>query len=141
MRFTLSTTALPMACRRLSKAAVAIIAETVNDKDLLYNLDLILSEAWSNVVRHAYKDQPPGPFEISLIITPFESVRLEVADWGRGFPSLPLNIKNAQPDAEGGRGLFIMSKLSNDFAVTRQGQKNIVQVTISVRKELWKPIE
>ena len=139
--FTLRTTARPGASRKLAKAAVSILAETISDKDVLYNFDLALSEACANVVRHAYKDMEPGDLEIVIKVNRPQDVTLEVADWGKGFPVSPLDVKNARPEAEGGRGLFIMSELADAFDVRREDGKNIVALTINIGERQWIPYE
>jgi anti-sigma regulatory factor (Ser/Thr protein kinase) len=125
----------------MSKAAVCLLAESITDREILYNIDLIMSEAWANVVRHAYQDREPGLFEITVTMHPGQDVEVDMADWGCGFATWPVDIKNATPEAEGGRGLYIMSQLSDEFTVKRTGKKNILHVKILVREDLWKPIE
>lgn len=72
---------------------------------------LIFSELIGNAVRHA-----PGPLSVSLEQRD-GSLLLHVIDKGPGFayrPSLPPNIW-----AEGGRGLFLISKLARKVEVER----------------------
>lgn len=137
--FTLRTTAQPGTSRKLAKAAVTILAETISDKDVLYNFDLALSEACANVVRHAYKGREPGDLEITLSIDRPGSITLEVADWGSGLHVKPHDVQNAQPEAEGGRGLFIMSELADTFDVRKDNGKNVVAITINIGESQWIP--
>jgi len=54
--------------------------------DLVEDLRLAVTEACTNVVRHAYPPEQPGPVEIS--IAPSEDqVSVVVADFGRGIGS------------------------------------------------------
>ena len=62
-----------------------------------------------------------------------------MVDWGCGFADLPVNVANATPDAEGGRGLYIMSELADVFTVRREEDKNIVYLKIIVQESLWTP--
>lgn len=73
-------------------------------------LRLALVEAYSNVVRHAHKDQPNLPVLIRLEVKERDIV-LEIWDHGRGFDLstyLPPNPKDKQ---ESGYGWLIMNKL------------------------------
>jgi anti-sigma regulatory factor (Ser/Thr protein kinase) len=52
--------------------------------ELIEDLRLAVTEACTNVVRHAYPDGAPGAVEIS-VEPEFEEVRVIVADYGRGI--------------------------------------------------------
>src|SRR3954464_10872849 len=54
--------------------------------DLVEDLRLAVTEACTNVVRHAYTTDVPGPVEISSVRTD-EQVSVVVADHGRGIGS------------------------------------------------------
>ncbi|MBV8282740.1 MAG: SpoIIE family protein phosphatase [Candidatus Eremiobacteraeota bacterium] len=74
--------------------------------------ELIWSELVGNVVRHA-----PGAVEVFLDPTCEDPV-LHVVDRGSGFSHnrrLPLDTMS-----EGGRGLFIVSRVARDFSVSRE---------------------
>ena len=141
IKFHLLTKALPTPSRQLSKAAVHIVSESILDKDKIFNIDLALSEACANVVRHAYKDREPGDLEILVTLHYKDCIEIEVADWGSGFDSWPVNVQNAAPHAEGGRGLFIMSELADIFDIRKECEKNIIYMKIKVEERLWTPSE
>ncbi len=140
-KFSLRTKATPYSSRKLGKAAMGIISDAITDHDQLFNFDLALSEACANVVRHAYKDMDPRDIEIVVTIRRDECIELDISDWGRGFPSWPVDVKNAEPHAEGGRGLFIMSELADSFTIDTTNGKHTVHIKKCIRKELWKPSE
>ena len=52
--------------------------------ELIEDLRLAVTEACTNVVRHAYPDGAPGAVEISVEPEP-DQVRIVVADYGRGI--------------------------------------------------------
>lgn len=87
---------------------------------------VIFSELIGNAVRHA-----PGPLSISLEIRGDEAV-LHVIDKGPGFrykPALPESLWS-----EGGRGLYLVSRLARDVQVERlPGLGSHVVVTLPVR--------
>ncbi len=140
-RYTLRTKALREASRMLSKAALSIITDCIADRDLVYNFSLILSEACANVVRHAYIGLEPGDIEIVIAMGTGEFVELEINDTGRGFPDGPVHVANALPEAEGGRGLYIMSELADEFDIRRRGDTTVVRLKKHIEKHLWKPLE
>ena len=54
--------------------------------DLVEDLRLAVTEACTNVVRHAYPPEQPGPVEISIVPSE-DQVSVVVADFGRGIGS------------------------------------------------------
>lgn len=138
----LKTQASPTASRRLAKAVVSILSDAILDRELLYNIDLSLSEACANVVRHAYAQEPFTPeqlVQVDITLTEGRTIEIEVSDWGCGFPEWPVDIRNASPEAEGGRGLFIMSELADEFELKREGDRNSVYLKMRVEESLWTP--
>jgi anti-sigma regulatory factor (Ser/Thr protein kinase) len=85
---------------------------------------ILFTELVANVVRHA-----AGRIQISVRADRHGSVMLEVEDSGAPFafaPSLP------SITSEGGRGLYIISKLSADVSLSRNGDGNAVRVKLPV---------
>jgi len=85
-------------------------------------LRLALVEAYSNVVRHAHKNQPYLPVLIRLEIKE-EDITLEIWDCGEGY-----NVSNYMPPSptdkqEGGYGWLIMNRLMDkvDYQVQING--------------------
>ena len=74
--------------------------------ELVEDLRLAVTEACTNVVRHAYPPELPGPVEVT--IRPLdEHVRVVVADYGRGIGS--------SADTTGpGLGLPLISAIAED---------------------------
>jgi anti-sigma regulatory factor (Ser/Thr protein kinase) len=138
--FMLRTQASPTASRRLAKAVISILSDAIADRELLYNIDLSLSEACANVVRHAYAQEPYTPdqlLQIELTLHEGKTIEIEVSDWGCGFPEWPVDIRNASPEAEGGRGLFIMSELADEFELRRSGDRNSVYLKMRIEANRW----
>lgn len=137
-KYTLQTTAHPGASRRLARAAITILADCFEGEDLLHDLDLALTEACANVVRHAYKDCDLGDLQIRLSISPGRTIELEIADWGPGFEAQVAEVSNADPEAHGGRGLFIISRLADEFQVKKRGNKTIVWMKKHIASDKWR---
>ncbi|NMG10943.1 anti-sigma regulatory factor [Brasilonema sp. UFV-L1] len=73
-------------------------------------LRLVLVEAYSNVVRHAHKDQPLLPVLIRLELKE-QDIALEVWDYGKGFDLADYSPPNPSDQQEGGYGWLIMHRL------------------------------
>jgi serine/threonine-protein kinase RsbW len=79
------------------------------DEELVDDLRLAVTEACTNVVRHAYPDDEPGP--IDLTITPArDALRVVVADRGRGL--------GPSPDTKGpGLGLPLIAAIVDSLEI------------------------
>jgi serine/threonine-protein kinase RsbW len=73
-------------------------------------LRLALVEAYSNVVRHAHRDQPNLPVLIRLEVKERDII-LEIWDHGRGFDLSTYLPPNPEDKQESGYGWLIMNKL------------------------------
>jgi anti-sigma regulatory factor (Ser/Thr protein kinase) len=79
--------------------------------DAIERAKLVLGELVGNVARHA-----PGALQVVVDMTTASPV-LHVVDEGIGFerlPELPHDVLS-----EGGRGLFIVSELTQEFTISR----------------------
>jgi serine/threonine-protein kinase RsbW len=130
------TVSHPGDSRRLAKDVVDYLAGFVADGDVLHDLDIILTEACANVCRHAYGGEP-GPLEVRLDVKPGAWIELEIVDWGKGFGT-DVRFENPGPDAEGGRGLFIMRMLASQCQVRRRDGENVVFIHKDIGAPRWK---
>jgi serine/threonine-protein kinase RsbW len=73
-------------------------------------LRLALVEAYSNVVRHAHKDQPNLPVLIRLELKE-RDIALEIWDHGKGFDLSTYLPPNPEDKQESGYGWLIMNRL------------------------------
>jgi serine/threonine-protein kinase RsbW len=79
--------------------------------DLVADMRLAITEACTNVVRHAYHDGETGPIDV-LIRPGKDRLELIVSDRGRGI--------GPSPDAEGpGLGLPLIAALSDTLDIQR----------------------
>ena len=78
---------------------------------VIEDMRLAVTEACTNVVRHAYADGEPGPVEI-LIRPEGDDLLVVVSDHGRGL--------GPRPDSTGpGLGLPLIAALSHSFEIER----------------------
>jgi len=111
IRRCFKTNSSPRESRMLAKQAVEYLSTLIADGEALHDIDIMLTEACANVVRHAYGGKS-GKLEVRLFVSPGEWVEIQVVDWGSGFQD-GVRFENPGPDSEGGRGMFIISMLSN----------------------------
>jgi sigma-B regulation protein RsbU (phosphoserine phosphatase) len=136
--YRMRTTATAPAARRLSRAILALAADHVNGETVLYDLDLALSEACANVVEHAYPSGGPGDLEVVLRVVRGERVEVEVRDFGPGFSLDMAALEAPRPDAESGRGVYIISRLMDEITVRKDNGANVVAFCKRIGAESWK---
>jgi serine/threonine-protein kinase RsbW len=103
-------------------------------KDLLGNvgapaeassdIQIALSEACSNAVRHAH-----GSSEYTVSMAMDRSgCEVEVVDNGRWLADTPDTPEHVEPEAESGRGLYLMEALVDDFEFIREADETTVRL-------------
>lgn len=133
----------PGACRPAMQEIRAALARHLRDPQLLADLDLAITEAVANVVRHAYPQSGgEGPMRVLLRFHPGHSVELEFADQGRGLPAevarrLHPGAAVPEPGAEGGRGLFILQSLADELDVGVRDGWNVISFRKNVEQGAW----
>lgn len=111
---------------------VASHAENVGltEKDIS-EIRLAVDEAFTNIIKHAYKNTTSKPVKIEL---GFDSSKLwiSIMDEGEGFkpedykaPDILKRIKNKQ---RGGMGVFLIQKLMDQVQYNRKGQMNEIRM-------------
>jgi serine/threonine-protein kinase RsbW len=73
-------------------------------------LRLVLVEAYSNVVRHAHREQPNLPVLIRLELKD-RDLHLEIWDYGRGYDLSTYLPPTPEAHQEGGYGWLILNRL------------------------------
>ena len=99
------------------------------------DVELAVTEACANAVRHAYGDDVCGDVEVSLHARA-DRLELMVADTGAGI-ELPLPDPPPAPSAEGGMGLPLIRAVVDDLAIENGagGRGTIVQMTMRSGRE------
>ena len=82
------------------------------DKDAVFAIELAVGEAVTNIIRHAYNNQPGHEIRLSLTIddTKFS---LRILDFGRKFDPTNQPPPNMDDPREGGYGIYLMKKVMN----------------------------
>jgi len=96
-----------------------------NSKDI-YSIQLAADEAASNVIEHAYEDQPDGNFEISCEFR-IDRLVITLLDHGKAFDPSQVEEPDLKADLMdrkiGGLGIYLMHKLMDDvrYESTQKG--------------------
>ena len=103
------------------------ISDFVRDKgrrlglpdDVLFDIDLAVEEASTNIVHHAYAPGQEGDIQVRIVAVDGD-IRITLTDWGQPFEAdaaylavdVPVEVR-----AEGGMGVLLIHKLMDE--VTR----------------------
>ena len=99
-----------------------------NRRELAYHLNLVLTEALANAIRHANAGDPDKDVRI-LITASDQDLTIEVFDQGQGFDiEATAKLKSRLKD-EGGRGIQLIFKLMDEVEYLRKGASNILKMT------------
>ena len=103
----------------LARLALSGLADIVAlPEELLADLNLALTEAVSNSVRHAYADGG-GFVSIAYVLSP-DALAVEVEDDGKGFdPERPPALEGEEL-TEGGLGIAIIRTIVDEFELRSQ---------------------
>ncbi|MGB3403060.1 MAG: anti-sigma regulatory factor [Microcoleaceae cyanobacterium] len=84
---------------------------------------LVLAEAYSNVIRHAHKDQPHLPVIIRMELKQGDFY-LEIWDHGKGYETDNYDPPNPEDKQENGYGWLIMNRLMDrvDYCLQIDGR-------------------
>ena len=104
------------------------------DPDTVWQAELCLNEAASNIIQYGHDDGATHP--ITVEIEPFErGVRMTVIDDGRPFnPAEPRELPTARTieDARvGGLGLHLIQSFARDVRYRRDADRNVLVLTFA----------
>jgi serine/threonine-protein kinase RsbW len=81
--------------------------------DLVWECELALTEALSNVIRHAYKDDGEQRVELALRLDD-EGLEIEILHHGEPFAPEAYREPDLEAAAPGGYGLYLMRQLMDE---------------------------
>ncbi len=116
---------------RISEELIAQVEGYVGDRETLANhLNVVLTEALVNAIRHANENNPEEIVQIRITISDNE-ILMQVFDHGRGFDltQTALDSKKGE-DAldEHGRGLFIIRSLMDSVEYHPTESGNVLEM-------------
>lgn len=99
----------------------------------MFDIELAVEEAATNIVYHAYEESPPGDMLVQVDLLEGDVLRIRLTDWGQALSpeSIPAFDINAPLEAriEGGMGLHFINTLMDNVIRengTRMGDANVL---------------
>lgn len=121
---------------RASKWLAANAARLEFTEAVRCNLELVLDEALSNVIKYAFDGDTPHSIVVRLKTTDTD-VQLEIEDDGKSFNPLdappPSPAKNPDEVKIGGLGIHLIRHYTDDCRYRRIGGKNLLTLTVRRR--------
>lgn len=101
---------------------------------LAYHINLVLTEAMTNAIRHANCDDPEKTVRIFISITD-DDLTMVVEDSGQGFDINSIREPDFETLDECGRGLFLIRTLMDSVSYRRNtsGDGNLLVMTKRLR--------
>ena len=113
----------------LSRLALSGLARArALEPALVADLKLALTEACSNVVRHAYKEQPAGEVEVRYELDE-DKLSVEVVDEGIGFDPEAAAAAAGDELDEGGLGISIIRAIVDELDIRSSSSGSSLRFT------------
>lgn len=94
---------------------------------LAYHLNLVLTEATVNAIKHGTLTNPDDTVRITISIRENE-LNIKVYDHGQGFDLEAVQLPDFDHPKEGGMGIFFIRTLMDSVTYTRQGDCNVLEI-------------
>lgn len=94
---------------------------------LAYQLNLVLTEATANVIKHANDAQRKDTVRISIHLRQ-DVLNIKVYDHGQGFDLDKIPAPDFDHPSESGMGLFFIRSMMDSVTYTRQSDCNVLEI-------------
>ena len=99
------------------------------DKEALaYHLNLVLTEATSNAIRHSNIKEPRDTVRVTIHIQNHE-LNIKVYDHGQGFDLESVPLPDLENPKEGGMGIFFIKTYMDSVTYRKTAECNILEIT------------
>jgi len=95
---------------------------------LAYHLNLVLTEATANAIKHTNCTNPEDTVRV-LIHLETEQLTIKVFDHGQGFDLETVPIPDLDHPNEGGMGLFLIKTLMDSVTYNKHENCNVLEIT------------
>ena len=99
-----------------------------NRRELAYHINLVLTEALANAIRHANDFDPDKEVRVTISVSD-QNLIIKVFDQGQGFDIESLSKLKARVSDEGGRGIQLIFKLMDQVRYVKEGGSNVLEMT------------
>jgi serine/threonine-protein kinase RsbW len=94
---------------------------------LAYHLNLVLTEATTNAIKHAIQMSPKDTVRITIHIQE-NALVIKVYDHGQGFDLETVPLPDFDQPKENGMGLYFIRTLMDSVTYTRQDDCNVLEI-------------
>jgi len=94
---------------------------------LAYQLNLVLTEATVNAIKHGNDNHPQDTVRISIHLFEQE-LNIKVYDHGQGFDLATIPAPDFDHPKESGMGIFLIRSLMDSVTYTRQQDCNVLEI-------------
>lgn len=94
---------------------------------LAYQLNLVLTEATVNAIKHACDDDPKHCVRITIHLQENE-LNIKVYDHGQGFDLEAVPLPDFEHPGESGMGIFLIRSYMDSVTYTRQSDYNVLEI-------------
>lgn len=102
-------------------------------QDLVDNLELAFSEAFTNICRHAYRSREDGLVTIEIRVDS-DKIEFRFEDEGEAFDPTKVRCPDLDIPAEGGLGIWLMKHIMDEYIYQYdRGGKNVLRLVKKLR--------
>ncbi|HEU0265272.1 MAG TPA: ATP-binding protein [Geobacterales bacterium] len=94
---------------------------------LAYHINLVLTEAMVNAIRHANAGDPDKTVHVYITIAS-EQIKIQVYDQGQGFDINSIPPPNFDDLEDRGRGIFLIKSLMDSVSYCRVDDGNVLEM-------------
>ena len=100
---------------------------TGDKESLAYHLNLVLTEATTNAIKHSNFNDPKDTVRITIHILENE-LNIKVYDHGQGFDLESVPVPDFDHPKEGGMGIYFIKTLMDSVTYTNMGDCNVLEI-------------
>lgn len=108
--------------------------EAAVDEDTIKDLELAMTEALSNTIRHGYGEDPAQSIELWLEIDGTR-IELTILDLGQPYDESNRPEIDFERGQEGGYGLYLLEQLTDELSRTPRKDGGTLVTLVKYRKE------
>lgn len=94
---------------------------------LAYQLNLVLTEATVNAIKHACNTDPKNCVRVTIHLQENE-LNIKVYDHGQGFDLETIPLPDFEHPGESGMGIFLIRSYMDSVTYTRQSDYNVLEI-------------
>lgn len=114
------------------RIAKKLDAYSGDKEELAYQINLVITEATVNAIKHSQHDDPRNTVRITIHLNRNE-LNIKVYDHGQGFDLAAVPMPDLEHPKESGLGIYLMRSLMDSVTYTRQSDCNILELVKHIK--------